>query len=240
MPPVLPSDTTNIFTDMKFTAIFTLFLISYSSAFAQKVTGDWAQFGVYAEKNSRLETTPDVVFMGNSITEIWGDTVPEFFSENNYACRGISGQTSSQMLVRFRPDVINLHPKAVVICCGTNDIAENNGLITNENILNNIMSMCQLAEANGITPILCSILPCDHFKWRKDLKPARRIVEMNRMIKELAQAKGYEFVNYYDSMCTETGAMIPEYTYDRVHPTRKGYDVMMPIIQRTLKRVLAK
>lgn len=202
--------------------------------------GDWAQLGFYAEMNSRLTKTPDVVFMGNSITEIWGDTVPEFFADNNYACRGISGQTSSQMLVRFRPDVINLHPKVVVILCGTNDIAENNGLISNENILNNIMSMCQLAEANGITPVLCSLLPCDYFKWRKDLKPARRIVEMNRMIKEFAQSSGYEFVNYYDSLCNEEGGLIPEYTYDRCHPTRKGYDVMIPIIQNVLSRVLKK
>lgn len=226
---------------MKRNIILFLSIVSIACSLSAQIrNGDWAQLCFYAEKNSRMATTPDVVFMGNSITEIWGDTVPEFFTDNNYACRGISGQTSSQMLVRFRPDVINLHPKAVVICCGTNDIAENNGLISNENILNNIMSMCQLAEANNITPVLCSILPCNYFKWRKDLKPARRIVEMNRMIKEFAQSKGYEYVNYYDSLCNGNGGMIPEYTYDRCHPTRKGYDIMMPIIQNALTRVLNK
>ncbi len=208
--------------------------------FSQNRNGDWAQFGFYAERNSRMTTTPDVVFMGNSITEMWNDSVPEFFANNNYTCRGISGQTSSQMLARFRPDVINLHPKVAVILCGTNDIAENNGLISNENILNNIISMCELAEANNITPVLCTLLPCDYFKWRKDLKPAHRIVGMNMLIKEYAESKGYQFVNYYDSMKTETGGLIPEYTYDQCHPNKKGYAVMMPIIQKALAKVLKK
>ena len=121
--------------------------------FAQ--TKDWAQFERYESKNDSIITPPAVVFMGNSITDCWADTVPAFFTDNNFVGRGISGQVSSQMLVRFQEDVINLHPKVVVICCGTNDIAQNNGYISLEHILQNIKSMCELARANKIKPVVC-------------------------------------------------------------------------------------
>ena len=130
--------------------IFTIAAAMCLALAAHAVKDDWAQLGRYVYQNAQLTKTPDVVFMGNSITDCWVDSVPEFFADNNYVGRGISGQVSSQMLVRFRQDVINLKPKAVVILTGTNDIAENNGLISNEGIMNNIISMCELAKANGI------------------------------------------------------------------------------------------
>ena len=129
---------------------------------------DWAQLGRYEYQNAQLKKSPDVVFMGNSITDCWVDSVPEFFADNNYVGRGISGQVSSQMLARFRQDVIALKPKAVVILAGTNDIAENDGWISNEGIMGNIISMCELAEVHNIKPILCSLLPCDYYYWLKN------------------------------------------------------------------------
>ncbi len=212
------------------------------SLFAQKDNNDWAQLGRYVYQNAKLHKTPDVVFMGNSITDCWVDSIPEFFTENNYAGRGISGQVSSQMLVRFRQDVLNLQPKVVVILTGTNDIAENNGAITNEGIMNNIISMCELAELHNITPILCSILPCDHYYWlkNKNIYPAGRILQLNEMIKTFAKDKGYEYVDYHGAMTTPNGGLDPKYSRDLIHPNRKGYEVMMPIVKKSIDKVLTK
>lgn len=203
---------------------------------------DWAQLGRYTYQNAQLEKAPDVVFMGNSITDCWTDTVPEFFTDNNYVGRGISGQVSSQMLVRFRQDVIDLKPKAVVILCGTNDIAENDGYMPNEGIMNNIKSMCELAVTHNITPILCSILPCDHFYWLKNsnIYPAGRILQMNEMIKVYAKEKGFEYVDYHSVMTTPKGGLPADYTRDFVHPNRNGYEVMMPLVKRAIDKVLKK
>ena len=120
---------------------------------------DWANYGRYAEANAQLTTPPAVVFMGNSITDGWDNAHPEFFTANNFACRGIGGQVTGQMLCRFRADVINLHPQAVVILAGTNDLAQNNGPIATQHIVENIISMAELAMAAGIRPIICSVLP---------------------------------------------------------------------------------
>lgn len=209
---------------------------------ANAIERDWAQLGRYQYENAQITHSPDAVFMGNSITDCWADTVPEFFAENNYVGRGISGQVSSQMLVRFRQDVISLKPKVVVILSGTNDIAENNGTMTNEGIMNNIISMCELAEANDITPILCSLLPCDHFYWlkNKNIYPAGRIMQLNEMIKDYAAKKGYEYVDYHSEMTTDKGGLPAEYSKDYVHPNRRGYEVMMPIVKRSIDKVLKK
>lgn len=198
----------------------------------------WSQTYRYAEYNKQLEKNPDVVFMGNSITDFWYRDVPEFFKENNYAGRGISGQTTDQMLVRFRQDVVNLHPKAVVILAGINDIAENNGPVTDEYIVNNIASMCDLATANGIIPVLCSVCPCDFFKWRQDLKPAQRVKEVNKLIKAYAEKHGFEYVDYYSLMADKNGAMKPGLSKDRCHPTVEGYRVMIPAVQKSIRKVL--
>ena len=199
---------------------------------------DWAQFYRYEGKNDSLATRPDVVFMGNSITDCWADTVPAFFADNNFVGRGISGQVSSQMLVRFQEDVINLHPKVVVICCGTNDIAQNNGPITLEHILHNIKSMCQLARANKIKPVVCSTLPAKGFKWRPDMKPANDIIRLNEMIKAYAQENKISYVDYHSALKDEENGLPRKYSKDGVHPNAQGYAVMESVIMPVLKKVL--
>ena len=199
---------------------------------------DWAQFYRYEGKNDSLTTRPDVVFMGNSITDCWADTVPAFFADNNFVGRGISGQVSSQMLVRFQEDVINLHPKVVVICCGTNDIAQNNGPITLEHILHNIKSMCQLARANKIKPVVCSTLPAKGFKWRPDMKPANDIIRLNEMIKAYAQENKIPYVDYHSVLKDEENGLPRKYSKDGVHPNAQGYAVMESVILPILKKVL--
>ena len=199
---------------------------------------DWAQFYRYEGKNDSLTTRPDVVFMGNSITDCWADTVPAFFADNNFVGRGISGQVSSQMLVRFQEDVINLHPKVVVICCGTNDIAQNNGPITLEHILHNIKSMCQLAHANKIKPVVCSTLPAKGFKWRPDMKPANDIIRLNEMIKAYAQENKIPYVDYHSALKDEENGLPRKYSKDGVHPNAQGYAVMESVIMPVLKKVL--
>ena len=227
---------------MKRLILFSIIVIVLVPVFAQKDNKDWAQLGRYIYQNAKLEKAPDVVFMGNSITDCWVDTVPEFFSKNNYVGRGISGQVSSQMLVRFQQDVINLRPKVVVILAGTNDIAENNGAITNDGIMNNIISMCELAELHGITPILCSLLPCDHYYWlkNKNIYPAGRIMQMNKMIMDYATKKGYEYVDYHSAMATSSGGIDIKYSHDFIHPNRTGYEVMMLIVKKSIDNVLKK
>lgn len=199
---------------------------------------DWAQFYRYEGKNDSLTTRPDVVFMGNSITDCWADTVPAFFADNNFVGRGISGQVSSQMLVRFQEDVINLHPKVVVICCGTNDIAQNNGPIKLEHILHNIKSMCQLARANKIKPVVCSTLPAKGFKWRPDMKPANDIIRLNEMIKAYAQENKIPYVDYHSALKDEENGLPRKYSKDGVHPNAQGYAVMESVIMPVLKKVL--
>lgn len=204
--------------------------------FAAAQPSDWANYGRYAEANAQLATNPDVVFMGNSITDGWDDSHPEFFSDNNFACRGISGQVTGQMLCRFRADVINLHPKAVVILAGTNDLALNNGPIEIPHIAENIISMAELALAAGIRPILCSVLPAGEYHWRPQVEDVPgKIRALNKLVREYAEERGIEWVDYHPDMATEEGALRPEYTYDGVHPTRQGYDVMERILAPRLE-----
>ena len=199
---------------------------------------DWAQFYRYEGKNDSLTTRPDVVFMGNSITDCWADTVPAFFAENNFVGRGISGQVSSQMLVRFQEDVINLQPKVVVICYGTNDIAQNNGYMSLEHILHNIKSMCQLARANKIKPVVCSTLPAKGFKWRPEMRPANDILKLNEMIKTYAKENKIPYVDYHSALKDEENGLPKKYSKDGVHPNAQGYAVMESVILPILKKVL--
>ena len=175
-----------------------------------------------------------VVFMGNSITDIWAKKRPEFFAKYNIAGRGISGQVSSQMLVRFQEDVINLQPKVVVICCGTNDIAQNNGYITLEHIVQNIKSMCELARANKIKPIVCSVLPATGFKWRPEMKPADDIIRLNEMIKAYAKSNRIKYIDYYSALVDDRGGLPKKYTKDGVHPNMAGYAIMEEILLKHL------
>ncbi len=196
---------------------------------------DWAQYGVYKAANEAITETPGVVFMGNSITENWLKFRPEFFSSHNFAARGISGQTTYQMLARFQRDVVDLKPKKVVILAGTNDIAENCGPISLENIVGNIKSMCDIAKANKIKPIICSVIPCDRFVWRKDLKPAPVVKQLNQMLKALAQQQKIQFVDYHSALDNGEGGLSPELSKDGCHPLVAGYEIMEEIILKALK-----
>lgn len=203
---------------------------------------DWAQFNHYAQQNDSLRSAKvdvKVVFLGNSITQGWREKRPEFFDEHGFVGRGINGQTSSEMLVRMRQDVIDLHPQVVVILAGTNDIAQNNGYISLEHILGNIISMCELARANHIQPVLCSLLPARRFYWTDRIPDAPVLIEkMNAMIREYAQANGIPFVDYWSKMAAEDGGLLPGLSDDDVHPTPAGYQIMEPLILQTLQSLV--
>lgn len=207
--------------------------LAASSLFSQQ--NDWAQFGRYAEANKLVKTPSKVVFMGNSITEGWWNNDSLFFKNNRFIGRGISGQTTAQMLVRFRADVIDLKPKAVVILAGTNDIAQNNGYIALENVLGNIISMAELAKANNIDVILCSVLPAYDFGWRKGLEPADKIVRLNQMIKSYADQNKLTYIDYHSQLKDERNGLPEKYSQDGVHPTLEGYKVMEKILLPALK-----
>lgn len=211
-----------------------LCMLATSTLFAQQQ--DWANFGRYEAANKTVKTPSKVVFMGNSITEGWWNNDSLFFKTNGYIGRGISGQTTSQMLVRFRADVINLKPKAVVILAGTNDIAQNTGYISLENVMGNIISMVELAKTNRIDVILCSVLPAYDFSWRKGLEPAGKIVELNKMIKAYADRNKLTYVDYHSALKDERNGLPEKYSNDGVHPTLEGYKIMEKIISPALKK----
>lgn len=214
--------------------VLAMCLLATSSLFSQQ--NDWAQFGRYAEANKSVETPTRVVFMGNSITDGWWNTDSLFFQNNRYIGRGIGGQTTAQMLVRFRADVIDLQPKAVVILAGTNDIAQNNGYIAPENILGNIISMAELAKANNIDVVLCSILPAYEYGWRKGLEPADKIIALNKMIKEYADRHNLTYVDYHSALKDARNGLPEKYSKDGVHPTMEGYKIMERLISEALEK----
>lgn len=195
---------------------------------------DWAHFGRYEKSNSEVTKAPKAVLMGDSITDLWASKDPEFFSANNFIGRGISGQTTSQMLVRFRRDVLDLSPKYVLILAGTNDIAKNNGDITLENILGNIMSMCELAKSNKIKPVICSVLPADRYGWRPGMTPAEDIVKLNQMLKEYADSQRILYIDYHSALKNENNGLPQEYGPDGVHPSIAGYKIMEDILLKAL------
>lgn len=203
---------------------------------------DWANLSRYQEENETLglpaKGEKRVVFMGNSITESWSEFSPGFFTENKYINRGISGQTTPQMLVRFRPDVVNLKPALVLILAGTNDIAGNTGPMTREMIEDNIYSMVELAKQNKIRVILCSVLPAADYPWKPGLNPAQKIAGLNQCLKKYAEKNRIFYLDYYSAMVDEKGGLKQEYTYDGVHPNEKGYDVMEKLVKEAIKKVL--
>jgi len=209
----------------------------------EAVAQDWSNKACYANANAELiangTSSQMVVLMGNSITEFWYETHPEFFTANHLVGRGIGGQVSSQMLARFRQDVINLNPRAVVINCGTNDIAENNGPYDEDITMDNIVSMAELAIYNGITVVLTSVLPCDSFCWNTSVKDApAKIQSLNSRIIGLAEALSVPYIDYYNLMVIEdTGAMNPAYSDDGVHPNPYGYQVMERLLVEKLKYI---
>jgi lysophospholipase L1-like esterase len=176
--------------------------------------------------------------MGNSITERWIKASPEFFNEKPYIDRGISGQTTPQMLIRFRQDVIELQPKVVVLLCGVNDISQNTGPSSLEMIEGNIVSMAELARANHIRMILCSVLPAYDFPWRPGLKPAEKIVALNKWIKEYASNNSHMYLDYFSSMVDERNGLQSRFSEDGVHPNKMGYSVMEGLVEEAIARAL--
>jgi lysophospholipase L1-like esterase len=195
----------------------------------------------YAQANAELVSKNEkrVVFLGNSITDGWPGQRPDFFKSNNYIGRGIGGETSPQLLSRFRQDVINLHPVAVVINIGTNDIAENTGIYDHDFTLGNIKSMAELAKANGIKVILSPVLPVGEYPWRKEIKNVPdKISALNEGIKTYADANGFAYIDYYAVMHDADRAMIKEYSYDGVHPNAKGYQLMEEVAKKVIDEVI--
>ena len=203
---------------------------------------DWANLGRFKDENTKLGLPSPgekrVVFMGNSITEGWTNLSPGFFKGKPYINRGISGQTTPQMLIRFRPDVINLQPAVVVILAGTNDIAGNTGPSTLEMIAGNIFSMAELAKANGIKVVLSSVLPAYDYPWKTGLDPAEKIIALNKMIKKYAVEKGIIYLDYFSSMADARKGLKAEYSSDGVHPNEAGYKVMEPLAEEAIAKAL--
>jgi lysophospholipase L1-like esterase len=203
---------------------------------------DWANLGRFRNENLKLGLPSPgesrIVFLGNSITEGWGLTCPSFFSGKPYINRGIGGQTTPQMLLRFRADVIALKPAVVVILAGTNDIAGNTGPSTLEMITDNIFSMTELAKANGIKVVLCSVLPVFDYPWKPGLYPAEKIAALNERIKNYAERNGIIYLDYYSSMVDERKGLKEAYTSDGVHPNEAGYKIMALLAEDAISRAL--
>lgn len=222
--------------------VFCAFSLCCSPALAQR--HDFADWKRYASQNDQLgepaKGEKRVVLMGNSITDGWPGTRPDFFRENKLIGRGISGQTSYQFLLRFREDVLNLKPKVVVINYGTNDIAENTGAYDEDLTFGNVVSMVELARYNKIKVILTSCLPAGGFGWRPEIKDGMsKIRSLNSRVKAYAKANKIPYVDYFSAMLNAEGnAMKKEYANDNpgVHPNAQGYEVMenllLPVIQK--------
>lgn len=214
-----------------------------SIATTQAENSDWANLGYYEKRNRELgfpdENEKRIVFMGDSITEEWGNLYPEFFSGNYYINRGIGGQTTPQMLIRFKPDAIDLNPHAIIILAGTNDIAGNTGPSTVKMITDNIFSMAELAIAYEIKVVLSSILPVYQYPWVNDvLDPPSSIDSINSKIKEYVENKGLVYLDYYSSMVDDRKGLKLDFTGDGVHPNEAGYRVMSAIAGEIISQVL--
>ncbi len=211
---------------------------------------DWSEFaniGYYSKANLELKLHSKnenrVVFMGNSITEGWIFFHPEFFKDRDYINRGIGGQTTPQMLLRFRPDVIDLNPKVVVILAGTNDIAGNTGFTPLDTITANIKSMAEIANANGIEVVISSILPAIEYLWKPGLNPAQKIISINKELKIYAEKNEFIYLDYFSAMVDENnGLKVPDYTAadDLVHPNKKGYLVMEQLAEKAIEKALTR
>lgn len=215
--------------------------ISTEPPVGQGRNGDWANVERYRDADRSLIANPvrgRVVFMGDSITQGWADQ--PFLKDNQaFVGRGISGQTAGQMLVRFRGDVINLHPAAVQIMAGTNDVAENNGPEPLTEIEGYIASMAELAQANGIKVIIASIPPATDFGWHKGLRPAPKIRVLNGWLRTFAARHALAYADYWSVLAARDGGMKSVYSEDGVHPNAAGYEAMRPIAEAALKHALS-
>lgn len=224
---------------MKYLILTLCSLVFSSLALSQ----DWANLERYQAENLEVmkkDTKTQVVFMGNSITEGWIQTRPSFFEENSYVNRGIGGQTTPQMLIRFRQDVIAHNPEVVVILAGTNDIAGNTGPSTLEMILDNLKGMAELAAANGIEPILCSVMPAFDYPWKQGMEPNIKIPKLNEMIAAYCKEKDFIYLDYFAAMDDGKAGLRKELTYDGVHLTEEGYKFIEPMAQMAITYALNK
>ena len=221
------------------------FLFISMSIMAQKKINDswidWANFKKYEAENKKVEPAlkqeKRVVFMGNSIFEGWIRLRPEFFSGKPYFDRGISGQTTPQMLLRMYDDVIALQPDIMVLKAGINDIAENNAPYNPDHTLDNIKAMAQLARFNKIKVILCSVLPASDFRWRPGLQPGDKVIALNEAIKQFADENKFYYLDLYSSVVDDNKGMRKEYASDGVHPTVEGYKAMEPLLEEAIRKV---
>ncbi len=232
-------------------AIAVLGLVSNRAAESQAADGtqkqlqDWANLGRYRQENESLppprEGEDRVVFMGDSITDLWGRSPgTSFFPGKPYINRGISGQTTPQMLVRFMPDVVALKPKVVVILAGTNDIAGNTGPMTLQDTENNFIAMTDIAKQNGIRVVLSSLTPAFQYPWRPSIQPVEKISALNAWLKDYAAKNGLTYLDYYSKMVDAKGGMKAGLSHDGVHPNTAGYGIMAPAAQRAIQQALAK
>lgn len=220
-----------------------LFLLAFTSSIhAQDFSDDWAALHHYSAENKTLAAPAKgdkrVVFLGSSIIENWKIHVPGFFTNRNYINRGISGQISPQLLIRFRQDVIDLHPAAVIILAGSNDIAGSTGHVTNEVIMDNIKSMTELAQLHHIKVILCKYLPIYEYPWKKGVPAADKIISLNQDIEKYANANHIVLLDYFTPLVDERNGQKAELTIDGVHPNAAGYKIMAKVTEEAIAKAL--
>ncbi|OCB75489.1 GDSL-type esterase/lipase family protein [Flavobacterium crassostreae] len=199
---------------------------------------DFPNLNKYQSQNIWLQNQPldptRVVFIGDSITAFWSAVMPEYFQNSRYINRGISGQTTPQIYLRFTADVLALKPAVVVILAGTNDLAGNTGPATIKTISETIFDMVELAQNHGIKAIMCSVLPAIDFPWSPNQNPAARIIALNALLLNYATTHGIAFVDYHSAMADTQNGLPKIYSYDGVHPNKKGYQIMAPIVDQAL------
>jgi len=223
------------FSDMK---KITFMILLFTFSFAGIAQEDWFGFNRFKADNERIienSVFPEVVFMGNSITEYWANYHPEFFKEHNFCGRGIGGQTSAQMLVRFTADVINLRPKAVVIMAGTNDVAHNTYWVEPDKVVENIVAMCNMARANGIVPIISSIPPCAGFVWNPEIEnAAQTIVDINKKLQAYAETHDIVYIDYHAALVDEQNGLPKKLSNDGCHPNPDTYFIMEELVLQAI------
>lgn len=232
-------------TNAAFTASTTSAISDLQRKSLQDLANDLPQLGVYRAANAALPPAKGhtrVVFFGDSLTQAWGSAAngSSFFPGKGYLNRGISGQTSLQMLARFRQDVIDLHPAVVVILAGTNDFAGNLGPASPATVADNLQSMVELARANHIHVVLCSVLPTSGYRWRADARPVEAIRALNTWMKDFAARSDLTYVDYYSAVATPDGALRPEWTHDGVHLNAAGYSVLAPLAETGITAALKR
>ena len=226
-------------------ASFLLFNLMVSSTFAQNKTDEgwinWTNFKKYVNQNKEVREKQKgevrVVFLGDSIFEGWSVARPDFFKGKPYFNRGISGQVTAQMLLRFQEDVANLKPDVLVLKAGINDIAENAGAYDQQKTLNNIKSIVQLAKENKIKVVLCSVLPANRFVWRPALTPADKVIDVNSALQAYAKQENVLYLDLYAAVVDDKKGMKAAYANDGVHPTVEGYKVLEPLVEQAIAKV---